>query len=249
MTERAKGLVLVAAGIDAANYTKARRLTLAQLAALQAGEVEDAELAMAKGTLLSSLLSLRDAPHGVIDFALDRTIHGIPADLDSLLAQLAAVTVKDVARAAAPRSSSTRCSCFGNREAMAKKKKDLQRLGDGPSRSDARRGGAPQGLPVRPHRVRGAQAALHEVVCDGCDALRLDGYAAGQARAARRHCPLPRAQGVRDAGTATRSTCSRRAARPRTRSRRSRRRATCSGRASTTRATCGRCSTWCSICT
>ena len=100
MTERAKGLVLVAAGIDADNYTKARRMTLAQLAALQAGKIEDAELAMAKGTLLSSLFSLRDAPHGVIDFALDRAIHGIPADLESLLAQLEAVTVKDVARAA-----------------------------------------------------------------------------------------------------------------------------------------------------
>jgi hypothetical protein len=43
---------------------------------------------------------MRDSPGALIDFGLERSIHGLPADLDALLRELEAVTVKDVARAA-----------------------------------------------------------------------------------------------------------------------------------------------------
>jgi len=90
----------VQAGIDAENYAKARRLILRQLQALRAGRVDEQELAMARGTLVSGLRALRDLPGAIIGFALERAVNGMEADLAGLLAGLQAVTVRDVARAA-----------------------------------------------------------------------------------------------------------------------------------------------------
>jgi predicted Zn-dependent peptidase len=100
VTERAKGLVLVHAGIDAKNYGRARKLILAQLEDLKRGRVGEEEARLASGVLLSAVRGMRDSPGALIDFGLERTIHGVPADLDALLARLRAVTVADVARVA-----------------------------------------------------------------------------------------------------------------------------------------------------
>jgi predicted Zn-dependent peptidase len=100
MTERAKGLVLVHAGIDAKNYGRARKLILAQLEDLGRGRISKEEARLASGVLLSAVRGMRDSPGALIDFGLERAIHGLPADLDALLGELRAVTVDDVARAA-----------------------------------------------------------------------------------------------------------------------------------------------------
>jgi len=98
--ERTKGLLLVQAGIDEENYSKARRLILRQLRALREGRVSETELAMARSTLVSGVRALRDLPGAIIGFALERAINGLEADLAGLLAGLEAVGVRDVARAA-----------------------------------------------------------------------------------------------------------------------------------------------------
>jgi predicted Zn-dependent peptidase len=98
--ERTKGLVFVHAGIDAANYARARRLILRQLEELRQGRVSAEEVALARGMLLSGLRALRDVPGRVIDFTLERVVNGRPADLDGLLAGLERVTVDRIARAA-----------------------------------------------------------------------------------------------------------------------------------------------------
>jgi len=99
-TERTKGLVLVQAGIDAKNYGRARTLILKQLEDLAAGRVTDEEHGLARGVLLGAVRGMRDSPGAIIDFGLERSIHGLPADLDRLLRDLRAVTVRDVAKAA-----------------------------------------------------------------------------------------------------------------------------------------------------
>ncbi len=99
-TERTKGLMLVQAGIDAKNYVRARKLILEQLDDLRAGRVSAEEAKLARGVLLSAVRGMRDSPGAMIDFGLERSIHGLPADLDRLLRDLRAVTIKDVARAA-----------------------------------------------------------------------------------------------------------------------------------------------------
>jgi predicted Zn-dependent peptidase len=98
--ERTKGLVLVHAGIDADAYARARRLILKQLDDLKAGRLTANELALARGILLSGLRTLHDSPARVIDFALERTVNRMPADLDDLLRRMAAVTAGQIAQAA-----------------------------------------------------------------------------------------------------------------------------------------------------
>jgi len=98
--ERSKGLLFVHAGIEAANYAKARRLILAQLRELQRGEIAPEAEEQARRIVEGALLSLRDSPGGLIDFALERAIQGEPADLATLLRELGAVKRGDIARAA-----------------------------------------------------------------------------------------------------------------------------------------------------
>lgn len=98
--ERTKGLVLVHAGIEAENYRRVRRLVLKQLDALREGDIAPEEAAMAAGSLVSGLRSLRDSPGAIIDFAVERAVNGLPADLDGLIRDLREVTIRDVARAA-----------------------------------------------------------------------------------------------------------------------------------------------------
>jgi len=99
-TERTKGLLLVQAGIESAKYARARRLILKQLDDLRAGDVSKEEAAHALSVLQGGLRGLRDAPGALIEFALERAINDVPADLDGLLRKLGAVKVRDVARAA-----------------------------------------------------------------------------------------------------------------------------------------------------
>jgi len=98
--ERTKGLLHVHAGIDAARYRKARALILAQLAEIREGRVAREELERARGTLLSSLRSLRDSPGALCDFALERTLNGVRPDPEALVRDLEKARVPDIARAA-----------------------------------------------------------------------------------------------------------------------------------------------------
>jgi predicted Zn-dependent peptidase len=100
VAERTKGLILVHAGIDETNYARARRLILKQLRALQEGDIPAPEFEMARGILLSSMRGMRDSPTALMNFALERAVNGVPADLDGLMADLAVVKPADVARAA-----------------------------------------------------------------------------------------------------------------------------------------------------
>jgi len=100
LADRNKGLVLVQAGIEAKNYARARKLILAQLEDLRAGRVTPEELKLSRGVLLSAVRGMRDSPGAMIDFGLERAVHGLPADLDRLLREIPAVTHKDVGNVA-----------------------------------------------------------------------------------------------------------------------------------------------------
>jgi predicted Zn-dependent peptidase len=98
--ERSKGLVFVGAGIDGAAYARARRLILKQLDDLRAGRIEPGMLERARENLLGRLAAMRDSPGALIDFALERAVNGLPADLRTLETKLEGLGERDVARAA-----------------------------------------------------------------------------------------------------------------------------------------------------
>ncbi len=98
--ERSKGLVLVQAGIDPKNYSRARRMILQQLKKLQDGEIDAEPLAQARAMVLSGLRSMQDSSAALIEFALERTLSNRAPDLAGLERALERVRPSAIAAAA-----------------------------------------------------------------------------------------------------------------------------------------------------
>jgi predicted Zn-dependent peptidase len=98
--DRTKGVLVVHAGIEEKEYARARRLILAQLEDLGKGRISDEEDLFTRGLLASGLRTIYDSPGGLIEFALERSVNGLPPDLDGFTEALAAVSRADIARAA-----------------------------------------------------------------------------------------------------------------------------------------------------
>ena len=73
---RAKGLLTVSSGIEAANYDRAVSEIMAQLEALRQGDWEAWEFAGAKSALRNSFLSLEDSAGGLEDYAMGQAATG-----------------------------------------------------------------------------------------------------------------------------------------------------------------------------
>jgi len=73
---RQKGLITVSSGIEFENYEKAYEEILAQLKAVQEGELEDWELEGARSTLLNAYASLGDSQGKLENFYLSQSVTG-----------------------------------------------------------------------------------------------------------------------------------------------------------------------------
>ena len=85
MLEKAKGLLIVASGIAFDKYDAALNEILAQLKAIQDGNVTEEEFGWAKTALLTDLRLFQDDPHQLEDFYLQQTILGLSYGLEDLL--------------------------------------------------------------------------------------------------------------------------------------------------------------------
>lgn len=91
-----KGLIIVSSGIEKDNYDKALDEILAQLKAMQNGEIEDWELESARQGMIGSLRATMDSPGMMEDFYLSRAIEGLDYDPDYLIRRLENVTKDEV---------------------------------------------------------------------------------------------------------------------------------------------------------
>jgi predicted Zn-dependent peptidase len=98
--ERTKGLVFVQAGIDPDRFSRARRMILAQLSELARGRIAEEEEHQARATLLSTLRALGDRPGAMVEFALERAVNGLPADLAGAMEAIRRVPAREIAGAA-----------------------------------------------------------------------------------------------------------------------------------------------------
>ena len=98
--DRTKGVLVVHAGIEEKQYARARRLILAQLDDLAKGRISAEEDQYTRGLLASGLRTIYDSPGGLIEFALERAVNGVPSDLRGFTEALATVSTTDIARAA-----------------------------------------------------------------------------------------------------------------------------------------------------
>lgn len=95
----AKGVLLISAGIDAAQRETAEAEILRQMQLVQAGDISEGELRSAKESLLSSLRSLQDSPSAMENFFSACYIEGLEADVAKRMAAIAKVNAEDVAAA------------------------------------------------------------------------------------------------------------------------------------------------------
>ena len=96
---RQKRLITVSSGIEFQNYQKAYDEIMAQLAAVQAGRLEDWELEGTRRTMIGAHLHL-DVQDRQEDFWLGQTAAGLETGIEELVAQLEQVTREQVAQAA-----------------------------------------------------------------------------------------------------------------------------------------------------
>jgi len=96
---RQKGLITVSSGIEFENYQKAYDEIMAQLAAVQNGDLEDWELEGAKSTLLNAYASLGDSQGRMENFYLGQVATGLHETPEELAQQVRDVTPERIFRA------------------------------------------------------------------------------------------------------------------------------------------------------
>ncbi|MEY8387608.1 insulinase family protein [Oscillospiraceae bacterium 38-13] len=96
---RQKGLITVSSGIEFENYQRACDEIMAQLAAVQRGELEDWELEAARSTLLNAYASMGDSQGKLENFYLGQTATGQDESPEELAEQIRAVTPERIFQA------------------------------------------------------------------------------------------------------------------------------------------------------
>ena len=98
--ERHKGVMAIAAGIDSADYEKARGIIEEQVDAMAAGRISELELENTRRGLVNHLQAVEDSPYQMINFHLDGAIGGKNYTVAELIEEIKAVTPEDIKAAA-----------------------------------------------------------------------------------------------------------------------------------------------------
>lgn len=99
MYHRQKGLITVSSGIEFENYQKAYDEILAQLEAVQKGQLEDWELEGARSTLLNAYASMGDSQGKMENFCLSQAAVGREETPEDLAEQVRQTTPERICRA------------------------------------------------------------------------------------------------------------------------------------------------------
>ena len=95
-----KGVFTVGAGIDFDKEQQTRQEIFRQLELCRQGQISEEELKSARETLCSSLRAVHDNPGAIENYYSSSVIHGVDRTPAQYMAQIQAVTVEDVIRAA-----------------------------------------------------------------------------------------------------------------------------------------------------
>lgn len=98
--DSSKGVGQMFAGIDFANYGQTLDIMLAQLKALQAGEISDYEMDATVRSLISDVLSAEDRVGQMVNMAVTGLLAGNPRTLQEQIAGIRSVTREQAAEAA-----------------------------------------------------------------------------------------------------------------------------------------------------
>ncbi len=95
---KAKGMIIMNAGIEFENFQKAYDETLAQLESIQNGEISELEYKSAVSFLVNAYEAMKDSPEQMHQFLSDQRVTGTNYDIDYCKDKLAAVTIDDIVR-------------------------------------------------------------------------------------------------------------------------------------------------------
>ncbi|MDP4132832.1 MAG: pitrilysin family protein [Bacillota bacterium] len=96
--ERAKGLIIVSAGIESKNFEEAKNEILAQHGEMLKGNITIDELNSAKSSIINSLKSASDSVSDFLSFNLNQLLAGSPKSIEETIKAIDSVTLEDVAR-------------------------------------------------------------------------------------------------------------------------------------------------------
>jgi len=98
--DRLKQTMIIGMGIEAGNYDAAYNETMAQLKALQNGEISDYEFNSAKAYLINNTISATDSQSAMTAFYLASVLNGEDTTIEKRVAAIEATTLEDVVEAA-----------------------------------------------------------------------------------------------------------------------------------------------------
>jgi predicted Zn-dependent peptidase len=98
--ETHKGLLFIQSGVEEENVERAIEIIKQQLAAMQAGDITEQELAQTKATISNQFREGQDRAFDLISFHFQSVLSSKPRVLDELLNKIAAVKKEDVQRVA-----------------------------------------------------------------------------------------------------------------------------------------------------
>jgi predicted Zn-dependent peptidase len=95
-TDRMKSVMVISSGIETKNFQKAYDEIQLQLAKMQAGEIEESELAAAKKYLANGLTAMYDSVRALEDYYLSQAIMGQNQSPEELIQALDGVGISEI---------------------------------------------------------------------------------------------------------------------------------------------------------
>ncbi len=99
--ERFKGIMVIGAGIESANYDKARDIIDEQLEAIRAGRISDYEYDATIKAMVNAIRVSQDSPGGPVEILLDGLVGGAVREPEEIIRRVESVTKEEVAAVAA----------------------------------------------------------------------------------------------------------------------------------------------------
>lgn len=94
--EKFKGLMVIGAGIEIANYGKAVGIINEQLEQMKKGSISDSEMEAAKKAMINNIHSMQDNQLQITDFLMNRIVSGHTMTPEALAEKISDVTREDV---------------------------------------------------------------------------------------------------------------------------------------------------------
>ena len=97
--EKFKGILVVAAGIDSDNFTKAKEIIIKQIDEIKDGNISNKEFESAKSKLISDFKTIKDSQYSLLDYIGTLRSYGINYSIEDIINQVETVSLERIVEA------------------------------------------------------------------------------------------------------------------------------------------------------